>query len=447
MGAKQSQLANNNAATLVDTQNGLTEEMTEFVLYAISHVAIDEQEETGVNGRGDLWHRLPACFKQNRRVVTAGMVHRCCQFQDLPVEFQTDETFLLQCIKKQPECWRLLPDHFKCDVRFALAIDSLTQLEDEMFKDVLDRFSNDREFWKKHIANTHVCYSTLQTRADMSIRSDRDLMIAACVHEPYCLEEVDASLQGDMHFLDLLLQKQPAALMHLSHETQKQFPHLLTHHLRAYFLTRGGNQLFENIYPDFWSNRQHVLSWFLSGGCFVKSMPKAWRNDREIFLLLAEHSTVKNSYFIFKDASSSLFGDTEFAMRVLEYRPNLLFRFDDAVIRDVDIALLGCTGFTDFRNACERQERYSVSFPRNLADDTVKRVKALMSSRKSFETVLLGMSDEASGLSRLDLGHETSLSLKKLIADFVGDVPMGRKLRHVQAAARHLNIEYSCTFD
>lgn len=57
------------------------------------------------------------------------MVHRCCQFQYLAVEYQTDEAFLLQCVKKQLECWLSFPDHLKNDIRFALSFDSLDQIK------------------------------------------------------------------------------------------------------------------------------------------------------------------------------------------------------------------------------------------------------------------------------------------------------------------------------
>lgn len=109
-------------------------------------------------------------------------------------------------------------------------------------------------------------------------------------------------------------------------------------------------------------------------------------------------------------------------------------------MRDLDVALLGCTAFTDFSARCEQREQVSRSFPRNLPATITARVNALMSAHKSLHTLLIGMSDDSTGVSRLNLGHETSLSFKHLIADFLG-APVGQQLRHVLTAARNLGIK------
>lgn len=433
------------AAPTVDKSKRFIDEMVEYVSCIMSKATKHGQEEAQWFKEDYLWDDLPRFLKIDRRVAYAAMVHRCCKFSTLPIKFRTDEEFLLECIEKESECWLSLPEQLKNDIRFAMAViqngeeplaidEEPITIRNEIFEDLLQRFPSNREFWKKLISNNYANEAALRAYADITIRSDRNLTLDACTRCRGNLEHVHESLQVDKSFLDALLQKTPAALSYLSREAQRQFPELVRDHLQAYFhdpKIGGGSslKLFGCIAPELWNDRQMVVSWFQGGGYFVHTMPALWRDDREIFLLMAKHS-VYNGVHILRRASATLLADKDFAMAVLEERPNAFFSFDHTITGDLDVAILGRTGFPDFREACEGRE----GVPRNLATDTTEKVTSLLAAHKSMQALLLGISDTSSALSMLDLGHETSLGFKKLIADFL-DVPVGRKLRHVRKAA------------
>lgn len=526
------------------------------VLYVISQAKM-KKDDRGIdrNITCGFWGHF---FKNDASSATAAMARQCGDFPELPEEFQTDEAFLMKHINKQPEFWLSLPDHLKNDIRFAMAIDYSNHVRTSTFQAIAQRFPSNRELWKKYIINgVYLDTEILRSKAGITIRSDRELMLQACSCKPYNLQAVHESLKVDKNFLDQLLETAPHALQYVTHEAQRQFPELVKNNFRPLFrdaksryvsswifdkiapefwndrqlvvawfkeggpflecmpkawrddreiflllaehniteyreeylflhaskrllkdkafartvielrpclfvsfdvsvlgdldirpLFQGDNSrpsswIADNITPEFWNDRQLVVSWFKQGGPFLASMPKAWRNDQELFLLLAKHNVTENKdreERLFLHASKRLLKDQDFARTALEYRPCLFFHFHYSILGDADIALLGCAAFTNFCARCERIERISWKFPRNLVAVTSERVKTLTSAHESLQTLLMGMSDDSSILSRLDLGHETSLSFKKMIAEYL-EVPAGRKLRHVRTAAHHLGLE------
>lgn len=241
--------------------------------------------------------------------------HDHSRFEDLPERFRRDQDFFLEAVRKKSLCWHALPNHFKSDPEFVENFESFDN--DDVVAAVFDAIPalcNDRDIWNTIIASR--CDLKL---APVSIRSDRDFMMKACVINASFLRYLSENLARDRDFVQQVIDMNVMALHYVSHE---QFPELIIDTLERFFAIERnhfGSNLLYFIDPDVRTVPSFVKSWFTLGGAFwAEYFPESMRDDKEIVLALAE----KGPETSFEHASDRVKSDYAFVTQIVELQPH-----------------------------------------------------------------------------------------------------------------------------
>lgn len=350
--------------------------------------------------------------------------------------------------------WRTLPADLQDDVAFARSISHFPHSEQACA--ILRSFPElcrDRDYWERIIGTLpYIGYLHRLFVARLpspEIRSDYDLMLKACRRTFLILHYVDPHTLGtDRGFLETVLSEKPGALQCMSPEAQRLFPELVVQTfppLAQYVATAPHNYAFlaaGNIIPEVWENRSNILEWFKCGLPFGSVFPDSWKDDREIFLLIAKHCPDNFRYYSFSHAAPALRGDKDYMQKVLELAPPLFVCASEMLQRDFDLALLCFADSSDTVVQFVRQNGRGVSQRMRFLREFCHRAFEMMRVHKVFvSTILFAVSPGAgsgSPLSILDQGVETAMSHKKVIAEFLG-VPTGKTLRRLRRAYENIN--------
>ena len=219
------------------------------------------------------------------------------------------------------------------------------------------------------------------------------------------------------------------------------YPDLVADAIRS-FNTDEIWELFEFIDRDLWSDRRVAHAWLAKGGNYLHEVfPDEFKNDKEAFLLIAEHFPPDFQY-----ASEYLCNNKEFLMQVVDKNATLFKNVSSRLARDFDLALVAFGG-----SGAQSRDLAGSHYDVNDRDDLTflfsfaLKVRAKIVSHDNFvKRVLCGMSarhvdGDGFHLPLLDQGDETSLAYKKLLAEFLG-VPMGSELRLLRRASTNLAI-------
>lgn len=313
---------------------------------------------------------------------------------------------------------------------------------------ILRQFPNNRSVWTKLIDDHRqsggcdlAYFCTVY--AGREIRADRDLMLKACIAEAAVLEHcvADQLRNQDQLFLEELLSHNPRALAYVSHEAQRLFPELLQRTFAAFFLAANNDywikqQLARNIRPEFWTDRDFVMTWFQAGGPFLDVHSQLWRDDREIFLLIAQQQDRQGALNSFGFASASLRGDKTFFLEVVGRNERLLLKASPELQQDSELLLLALS------KSCDFVENYLTHGEGSKSEKKDRTQKLLLDVRdqlrihdKFVQTILCGMSrEDCCCLGSLNQGIDTALFYKKQFAAYL-NVPTGKRLRILRQAS------------
>jgi len=358
--------------------------------------------------------------------------------------------------------WNKLPEDLERDESFARSLQNFPA-KSELVGKIFEQFPSmrlDLDIWQRCIINStkisgQTLFRLVRNYAPASVTTNHRLMLAACQRSCEILQLVDDVSFGRT-FLTALLQNAPYGLAFMSAAAQTHFPDLvvptfaLLNRMDRLRFTQKLRSVAANIVPFIWEDRSALLSWFRAGLPFLTNpvisrqnfpehhiaFTQAWKDDPEICLLIARYENSPQSSFEF--AAPFLRRNKDFMLQVLEIQPMLLRSIPRLapMRQDFDILL---QAFGRSRAAIEHYLKVGSPTLSETAQNVASfqaGVQELLQVHESFtKTVLLGMSAASteSILSRLDQGAETSLSHKKILAEYL-NVPTGKKLRLLRQA-------------
>jgi hypothetical protein len=359
-----------------------------------------------------------------------------------------DEQYIREAVEANNFCWAGIPQELQESEAFAR---SITQFSDDTARAVLQKhptLCHDRSVWLTVIgSNCKRMHRFLEQFAPMAICSDRELMLKAGCFDRDILALVEPNLHTDRTFLDLVLDAQPLALYHVSHEAQRLFPDLLVRKLAPLkHLSDSvvyGKKLARRIDPALWWDRNFVETWFRTGLPFVlNSHQHKWKTDRTLFLLVAEHCSPLHAEYSFGFACETLLNDKAFMTQIVELNPLLIkcLLHNSHLRHDFDLVLLSLAGSGDA--AREYLIRSPMLEPTINPGAMVRMIDDNLALHDSFVKTIVCSTSTVVGtsvcpLSLLSQGTETSANYMLLIAEYLG-VPTGRKLRLLRRAEENL---------
>lgn len=427
-----------------------------------------------------MWHTFPEHIQTNPDVITTALETETLGWTSIPTELVTrhstialfgvqnslvdaedfpclNRDFLKTAIERGKLSWHLLPRNFQHDIGFVRSLSSFAShhVPCAIFRQ-FPSLCRDPTFWLQLMAglersredmlnDRHTPLFILMERDfAQEICSNHEVMVKACHLDKFILEYmIHPSLLASRQFLVAVLEDYPHLLVHLSHETQKLFPEVI----RQSFAPLGNHSKLQydlcshiaaRMAPELWEDRDFSLSWFGAGLPFVEEVFAAsWKDDKEIFLLVAEYCRVDLQPLSFTKASLSLRGDQQFMKQVLERAPALLSCASERLKQDFNLMTLAFAAEPlDVVHALLR----GYAGQKNLVHDFCHEVELMLQRYETFTaTILFGIStsDSGSPLSILNQGTETSVVYKKLISQYL-DVPTGKQLRLMRKARSNM---------
>ena len=261
-----------------------------------------------VEGKTEVWGKLPDYWKKDRDVACAALNSDCCTFQYLPQDLRDDRPFLAACVEKQPYFWYQLHDDIKNDLPFVRSI-NIDKLDGDHADDILDFFRThetlvyDGDFWKATIASFD--HNLTHLFKNLPLHGLNESSYCKLVERNFYLEYVDLSLLRDKEFVKATF-------------SPRTFSCLGRFDLRAA----------DKVNSEFWQDRSFLEAWFRSGEPFLQNLFQHLGNDKDIFLWIAEGGDVAS----FAQASPHLCRDKAFMMKCVSLNP---WTFREAVSEEL----------------------------------------------------------------------------------------------------------------
>ncbi|OEU07880.1 hypothetical protein FRACYDRAFT_250505 [Fragilariopsis cylindrus CCMP1102] len=336
--------------------------------------------------------------------------------------------------------WRGLPDNMRTSEAFARTVTEFPRYcSKSMFEDI-PNLLQDRDIWAT-VFDSHGVLGLddiIPNMAPDTIRADRELILKAGASNMRVLQFADRALQIDHTFLESVFDAYPRALVHMTHEAQRLFPSLLIQRLKPFAQHPDTGQfeiskLAEAILPELWQQRGgFVQSWFQSGLPYIVDVhPNAWKNDKGIFLLIAEHCDDELGLCdSFEEASLSVLADKDCMLEIVRFEPELISKASSSLRMNFDFMLLAVSGGNGMAIIRLYWTRGYKKGDLGLLDrdDFQQRIQKMLALYDAFVKEILGAMSSVGkadcALSTLNQGLETSAAYKKLIAEYL-DVPAG----------------------
>jgi len=445
------------------------------------------------------WEDVPEEVKQTDKEIALFGVRRDCiraNADDYPCLL--DQPFMLKqlglCDRPYGNnclSWNRLPTLFKTDIEFARSFvySSDVDLHAHIVSAILASFAplcDERKIWLAFADDASEggllrgkLHNLIEKFAPTAIRSDAEFMLQAFESPEFrVLALVEGSLVADRDFFSDALEDNPGVLRYACRASQRHFPDLVDRAIQE-FTEQGDmnltefHMLAENLPPEFWDNRDFLLRWFEGGLPFLSHphsfrLPspfydgvdderlRAWTEDKDIFLLIADYCEPHFRHRSFVNASVTLRRNKKFMLQVLAIDPSLAWAVAHEIRNDFHICLLSFSGENEHCTASgelvlqevqRRRHKYhrrQHNYRREL--DKLENFRSILTTRLDahsiFSTILLpGISqtpDSGCTLAVLNQGAETSFKYKKVIAELL-DVPTGKQLRLHQQAFDNLN--------
>jgi len=403
-----------------------------------------------------VWKELSAKWKRDPDIARAALLSRSIAVTELAPELRTSRDFWKQMVLSFPAAWRALPAPFDRDVDLARVIPEFSSWD--LYESVRSRFpellAHDRNVWWNLVSSSPNVADSLnhifQHEAPPAILNDKEIVVRACLTNPYVLEYLNFPLSEDRDVIAAALDGSAGeALDVIPDWVQAQYPDLVARAIREFDEDEEIWELFDSIDENLWSRPEVAHAWASRGGDYLhEEFPEEFEDDQELFLLLAEHNSAD-----FWCASDKLTRNKDFMLKVVGINPNLIREASRKLSQDFEVALMAFGGGNGQKRAFERSRDLPGMFDISDGDDLefltnfAKEVRARLESHESFIRLLCGMStkrslgdDEAScPLRLLNQGGETTIAYKKLLAQYAG-ISMGRELRQLRRASTNLAV-------
>ena len=412
------------------------------------------------------WNKLSLEWHRDPEVAMVALLSGAIRTADLPESTRDDRDFMLKAVQEKAKIWFDLPDQFADDQAFAEAVPEFSR---ELAIAVFDRFPvlrANRDIWLKVIDSKggarevldddlysklfpEDLFELLQNNGPDSIRGDSEIMEKAARCCSRTLSLADESLFNRKKFVESVLEGNDliGILKVMPDEIQSKWSELVAQRLRRGMPSNDTFteflRLSSQINPTLWENRRVVLSWFSGGSPFFDDhshrFPDEWREDKEIFLLIAEKSSPPSlASYSFSSASPKLLRDKSFMLKAVEYSPQLFFHISPKLCYDFDMvvtALAGSNPYYDPSSMAHCYLRRQRSDP-NSFEKVRTRVQGQLEAHNIFTKLILPAMSHGSQACPLTLLNQ-EMGYKKLIAEYL-DVPLGMKLSLARRALRNL---------
>lgn len=386
--------------------------------------------------------------------------------------------------------WQEVPAPFRNDIQFARSVSSIIA-RISMLEGIFEQFPmlcRDRRFWIDMLegfdefGKSFDVSELIENCAPAEIRSDPTIMKMAVIKDfgyDCFIYHIDPSLKSRRDFMEPVLEAKPNFLFRLSRQNMENFPELVkatlsrfaeedSNETRSVLFAEETNaphsvfnnetvaEFAEEVPTQCWQDRSFVMEWLYAGFPFIAThsdgtnfFPSEWRNDKQLFLLLAEKTGRRPSrvtlsrvnFGSFGCAAPHLFFDKNFMLELVKHDPSLLHCAPIHLQQDFDLALLAFSSkkYHLVQHYFEKLDYETYQGQRKFALEFLASIKALPKMRKIFQRSVLPLinsTDQSSALSILNQGTETSAGFLQLLKDFL--VPSEKQIGMMRRACRTL---------
>jgi Domain of unknown function (DUF4116) len=381
-----------------------------------------------------LWQALDPEIQRDREVALAALEGGSLLPEDaneLSDELKQDRDFWMALIQKNAKWWNVLPEDFAGDNEFVRSISTFQNLEQaNTILDIFPEMRRDSSFWLTVVHSKLASVDFLADMASPEILQDKYVMLAACKKDYKVYDVLCAPLNQDQELVQAALSNTPAALYYIPAFVQRMYPELVA---KAIQRSPQNADWLEYVGDDLWSNSHVALAWALIGGEYLQEKFQShFRDDKELFLLIAEHNWSE-----FSHASERLRSNKEYMLRAVEKNGILLHDAVGDLSRDFDLAITSFSNTHDLLNSYDGDHNADDA---RFLNGLSSHVRQRLQEHANFQMVLVGMSvgsADRSSLCLLDQGQETSLIYKRLFADYLG-VAVRHELGRLRRASANL---------
>jgi len=434
-------------------------EARNFVLSTLKRSTADDDEYNDTT----IWEGVPEKLKQDPEIALEAFKKAIVEWDDLPEALKCDRATLLRALDEQQGLWYQFPQNLKTDLEFARRLIGLSDVTREALIDALNSFPSDRVIWCNILLRDPPESDYPLDPVDFQdflhdhgfhsegIFDDFDLMHRACLHRNCVFGNLDHSLQENTEFFVRLFSEKPSILFNTRADMLLMHPDLVAQFIsKAYRTAHDFNVIpkVTDIPGELWESRRDiVLGWLRGGGRFLFDVHARYAGDKDMFLTMAKVS--RTSSLIrhdFRYMSPLLKRDKTFMMQLVSKDP-FLFWWADSKLRNEDFELLVVafgSQSSRYPRMGEFNETHAEDCPFSEYRDWLQQefepwlIDKLTLHGAFCKTILPAISLEScSPLHYLEQDTATSLSYKRLIADFLG-VPRRRKLRRIRLAIENL---------
>jgi len=425
----------------------------EFILNTLGHIS----SQTPWNPQN--WGNLGQHWKSDADIALAAIkCHLSPDLQALPESLQNRE-FLLEAVKANPDLWKSLPHKYENDFEFVRVIPTFKNYD--LACAVLERFPdqrNNRDLWLKLIdtaADLDDASQIFNEYASGSIRGDQEIVTRAYERFMGLLQHADPSLFENQKFMEHLLvgdkkwQGFNSPFRYIPHSAQLRWSNLMMQSFQKRIAEAKEEwcpwttaEWAGALAPELRNDRKVMVSWFKGGGTYCDFFPSAWKEDEEIFLLIAEHSENSEAALrAFREASPKLLQSKAFVLQAIEHKAILYRSIPELLQRDFTVAVTALASSSSFREEDSWANGFFIHYwnGNEFLDSLRDWVEKKLHSHAIFMDVILPgirFGTESTALSLLNQGSETAKCYTSRIAEFMG-VPRGKELRLLRRAEKN----------
>jgi len=390
-----------------------------------------------------LWDVLHPDLKLDRSVVQAALEADAISDldTDLPQEIQEDAAFWQRMIRFNPVWWDRLPRSQHNNVQLAQNMTSFRSLQ--QIESILTRFrslQSDSNFWLKLVAAGFADGNFLVEMASPDVLQDKTVMLTAIAANFNVFDVLSAPLNQDRDCVRAALRTTIAAVLYIPAFVQRLYPDIIAEAIGRSTKSEVW-EWHDYIGNDVWGDRRVALAWISIGGDYLRNrFPISFKDDRQLFLLIAEHNWTE-----FCLCSARLRRDKNFMRQAVAKNSMLLWDGEDDLHRDYDLALIAFANSDTLYQSFDMMDRSDAAFMNGFWYYLESRLQA----HSNFLMILASMSADSSldeqsesNLELLNQGTETAMKYKRLLAVFLG-VPVKQELRQLRNAQRNLREWHS----
>ena len=389
------------------------------------------------------WGIVSPSLKCDFDICASAVARRYISPEDLPHNLTLNEKFWRKALRQNVDLWTEgLPEPFASDPRL---IQDLSP-SNSILEDCVRRFPSlryDKSFWLSVVSHwtgaDELLSVTMERLADLSLFRDMELTTKACLVDPLVHQLLPEDCVLDNSFLSLSGKSCGCHLLDsLERKTRRLHPRLCA---MAILHCPDISVVPTILELDEWQDPQVARAWFSRGGSWTPDGEHNVFPTRFLFdegLMLSAAGAGRSADHIFERVPAPLRRKKTFMLQVLEKDPELYTAVDSSLKDDFDVLLRAFAGDDPGSVAKSTMIKSRASRNNSTLIGFSARVRQLVNNKQLFSGVLYGMSSKSnSKLRALDCGAETSVALKRSLAEFL-DVPIGPNRKYLQLAHENL---------